>query len=491
MYDGGPIGTRLRGEPGALLPDELPAPRSKRGRSAATLSEALVLTAAAAVLPGLAHLRTGRFRAGLVMLVSYLTALTGAAIAVTRHRETLLELAVQPDWLLAFMLAAVAAALTWVVLLIHSYAVLRPARLRPLEQLVGGTAVAVMCLLVVVPPLTAARYGGLQRELLREVFSPDPAPAAAAVVADGDMAGGDAVDGVLAGGAPAGTQPGPGFAGRRLNILLIGGDADFQGPGFRTGSTTLASVDTRTGDTVLLGLERSLRHVPVFSGRYEVPFDGNQPLSAVYAYGLAHPWLLGEHVPDPGAELLKQTVAHILGQPVGYYGMIGTRGFRELVDAMGGLRLCPDRAVPVPREQVPSGVIRPGCRRLGGRQALWYGQSSTGGDDGRVSRRRCLLWAIARQASALTVLTRFQRLAPVFERSVRTDLPQGMLPGLIGLAAKVRTARIMSVQFVPPAVVPAEPDYPRIRRLTALAIEESRRPQPDPAVVHPLSRACG
>ena len=54
--------------------------------------------------------------------------------------------------------------------------VLRPAGLRPPEALLGGTAVAVICLLAVVPPLTAARYGQLQRDLLHTVFSQDPAP---------------------------------------------------------------------------------------------------------------------------------------------------------------------------------------------------------------------------------------------------------------------------------------------------------------------------
>ena len=94
--------------------------------------------------------------------------------------------------------------------------------------------------------------------------------------------------------------------------------------------------------------------------------------------------------------------------------------------------------------------MKPGCRRLSGREALWYGRSRTGGSDyARISRQKCLIWALARQAGPLTVLRSFERLSGVFKRSVSTDVPRRLLPPLVDLAAKIRNAEITSLQLSP------------------------------------------
>ncbi|MFD2350645.1 hypothetical protein ACFSTC_16920 [Nonomuraea ferruginea] len=46
-----------------------------------------------------------------------------------------------------------------------------------------------------------------------------------------------------------------------MNILLLGGDADDHRPGVRTDSMHLASVDVKTGNTVLFSLPRNLENV--------------------------------------------------------------------------------------------------------------------------------------------------------------------------------------------------------------------------------------
>ncbi|WP_143219847.1 LCP family protein [Actinomadura sp. CNU-125] len=243
---------------------------------------------------------------------------------------------------------------------------------------------------------------------------------------------------------------------------------------------TLASVDTATGDTVLLSLPRNLQQVPVWSGAGRVPYPADGLLNAVYREGTDRPGLLaggGRAVRDPGAELLKRTVGHILGMPVPYYVMVDMRSFRQIVDAVGGVRVCVPEPVPVPRSQVPAGVLAPGCRTLTGREALWYGRSRTDSSDYvRMGRQKCLLWALARQAGPLTVLRSFQRLTEVFAESVGTDVPRGLLPALVGLAAKIRDADVRSLQFVPPVISPGRPDYAAIRRLAARAVRDTAGP---------------
>ncbi|GAA4090787.1 LCP family protein [Actinomadura miaoliensis] len=451
------------------------------------LGETLLVTAVSAVLPGMAHLRAGRVRTGTALLLSYTLALSGLVLAAGRLWSALVDAAVRPDRLAGLVLGCVALAGLWTLLIVHSYVVLRPGGLAWSLRFVGGAAVAVICALAALPPLTVAHYGTLQRDLLDRVFpGRDPAPAALPSTSPGAA-------------PPPPTAPPaaeePPVLPPRLDVLLIGADADVTRPGLRTDSMTVASIDTRTGRTLLLGLPRNLQRVPVWSGRGHVPFPPEELLNAVYALGNARPGVLaggdGRRVRDPGAELLKRTVGHILGRPVPYYAMVDMRSFRELVDAMGGVRVCVGRPVPVPREQIPRGRLKRGCQRLSGREALWYGRSRTGSDDyDRMARQKCLMWAIARQARPLPVLRGFQRLSRTVTRSVSTDLPRGMLPELVRLAGRVRGAEVAGLQFVPPLIRTGDPDYRAIRRMTARAVAASQNGSANAADLHMLGKSC-
>ncbi|RSN55898.1 LCP family protein [Actinomadura sp. WAC 06369] len=457
------------------------------GRNASyAVAEALLMAAVSPALPGLAHLRAGRIRLGGALLAAQAVLLTAAALAFAHLRPLFLQLSVRPGWLTAAMACSVVLAALWALLIVHSYLVLAPAGLSPPWRLAGGTTVSVLCLLVIVPPLTVAHYGHLQRDLVDSVFADGPAPPAA-------QAGGTRAPAPAPGGASPDRDPWAGVP--RLNVLLLGGDADTGRPGVRTDSMTLASVDTGTGDTVLLSLPRNLQHVPVWSDGRRVPYPADGLLNAVYGLGTDRPDLLaggGRAVRDPGAELLKRTVSHILGLPVPYYVMVDMRSFRQIVDAVGGVRVCVAEPVPVPRSQVPAGVLRPGCRTLTGREALWYGRSRTGSSDYvRMGRQKCLLWALARQAGPLTVLRSFQRLTEVFKESVGTDLPQRLLPALVDLSAKIRDADVRSLQFVPPVVSPGRPDYAAIRRMAARALRDGTGPDRGARPLPVLADGCG
>jgi LCP family protein required for cell wall assembly len=465
MDHGSHTATRSIDDRGGRLPAGASPPGRDIGaggaRRAASIREALVVTAVSALIPGLAHVRAGRTRTGAGMIIGCCLAVTGGTIALARHRATLLETAVRPGRLTLCAAAAAVLALAWAVLLIRSYALVRPAAPSAARATAGAAGVAVLCLLATAPPLAVARYAYVQRDLLNSMFAAGPALGTAPPAGDGRTSAAE---------RPATLPP-------RLNLLLLGADADVGRPGLRTDSITVASIDTRTGETTLLSLPRNLQNVPVWSGRRELRYPGAALLNEVYLYGLAHPRALsGPPVRNPGAELLKRTVGRILGLPVSYYGMVDMRSFRQIVDAIGGVRVCIRSAVSVPRQQVPAGIIPAGCRKLSGREALWYGRSRTDSSDfTRMGRQKCLMWAIAQQASPLTILRNFQRLARVFKYSVSTDIPRDLLPGLIALSGKVKDARVSSIQFIPPLVSTGRPDYVKIRTLAHAAIVDSGR----------------
>ncbi|HLV71142.1 MAG TPA: LCP family protein [Vulgatibacteraceae bacterium] len=484
MVDGGPAGERTSAPPGGTRLKDTerdehvpPGGRARRDAAPRRLAAALLAAAVSPVLPGVAHLRAGRVRLGAALLGVQAVLLTAVAIAAGHGRSLVLELSVRPGWLLAVAVGSVVLAGLWAALIIHSYAVLVPEDLSPPLRLAGAAAVSVLCLLAVVPPVTVAHFGRLQRDLVTGTFAEEGGAGAAARPGRPS--------------APPGGDPWARIP--RLNVLLIGGDADVGRPGIRTDSMTLASIDTRTGNTVLLSLPRNLQNVPVWSGRKRIAFPDEELLNAVYETGRERPQVLagGGRVRDPGAELLKRTVGHILGQPVPYYAMVDMRSFRQIVDAVGGVRVCVAKPIPVPRQQVPAGVLKPGCRRLSGREALWYGRSRTGSSDyARMSRQKCLIWALARQAGPLTVLRSFERLSGVFKRSVSTDVPRRLLPPLVDLAAKIRNAEITSLQFVPPVISTGRPDYGKIRRMAGKAIRDSESGSHGTSGLHILSNSC-
>ncbi|MEV3927388.1 hypothetical protein [Actinomadura coerulea] len=159
MVDGGPIGAETRPLPeGATGPAARDRERGRRAREAALreLAEALLIAAVSPALPGIAHLRSGRVRLGAALLTVQALALTAAALAAGHGRPLLLEAAARPVWPAALAAGCVVVAALWAGLIVHSYAVLLPAGLSPLWRLAGGTTVSVLCLLVIVPPLTAA-----------------------------------------------------------------------------------------------------------------------------------------------------------------------------------------------------------------------------------------------------------------------------------------------------------------------------------------------
>lgn len=431
------------------------------------LPRALALTLASALVWGIAHFVTGRRIAGGLLLALYAALTAAAAGAVTVYRSDLLHLAVQPDVLQRLSAALVALGALWILIVIRSYQHLRPPQMALSAKTLGAASVAVMCFGVAVPVAWSAHSTYVYRDALTSIFRTG-------------SENGRHVD-----------SKDPFNGQSRVNILLLGGDAAADRTGVRTDSMTLASVDTKTGDTVLLSLPRNLEHFPMPPGpardRFPYGFTGDGPLNPgllneVYEYAEQHPDVVpGVPKNHRGPELLKATVAGVLGLRVDYYILVDMFGFADIVDAMGGVKIKVTESIPYGLE---GSVLQPGDRRLSGKEALWYGRSRTNSSDYvRMSRQKCLMRAIAEQADPQTVLTSFDKLAAAAKRTLSTDIPQELLPALMKLSNKVKDgAQIRSLQFVPPLIYTGNPDFKLIRTLASGAVSN------DP---HPASPAPG
>lgn len=265
------------------------------------------------------------------------------------------------------------------------------------------------------------------------------------------------------------TQPSNG----RYNVLVVGADAAHDSAGIRTDSIMVASVSATTGRTVLFSLPRNLQWAPFPAGSplrakfprgYWCP-DQSCLLNAVHQLGEQNADLYRRN-PEPGLTALREVVGETLGLRINYHALIDMRGFEQLVDALGGVTLAVGTAVPIGGGASPvEGWIQPGeSVHLNGFEALWFARSRHGSSDyERMARQKCLVNALARQATAATLVSRFNELAAAGASVISTDVPTSEIGRLVELADAGRRLPIASTSFAPPLIEPREPDFRLIR----------------------------
>jgi polyisoprenyl-teichoic acid--peptidoglycan teichoic acid transferase len=430
------------------------------------MGRALGLTLASAMVWGVAHLSAGRRVTGALLLTMFLglTGTLGLVAVLLRanpaYRSQLIAYAVRPEVLAVAGVGLLVVAMLWSTIVIRSYQLARPARTSRSMGAIGGFAVVVLCLSVTTPLVYVAHTAYTQRDLVNSVF---PSGGGA----------GQAID-----------QENPWEGKPRVNVLLLGGDAAGNRVGVRTDSMTLASIDTKTADTVMFSLPRNFENAPM-PGRLKAlfpnGFENDDPrtpglLNEVWQYAEEHPNLQpGVGKGQRGPRLLKAVIGEILGLKVDYYVLVDMFGFAGIIDAMGGVKIKVEQPIPYGQR---GQVIQAGNRRLGGAEAMWYGRSrSDGSDYTRMGRQKCLLSAIAKQANPTTVLTKFNKLARATKRAMATDIPRDLLPPLIDLSGKFKGgAQIRSLQFVPPVINPALPNFRLIRKRVTTALAAPKAP---------------
>lgn len=221
----------------------------------------------------------------------------------------------------------------------------------------------------------------------------------------------DVVDDSFAGDRPA-QQPG-------TAVLLVGSDARDGFDSART-DTIMMLYKPRSGRSVLISLPRD-SYVPI-------PGHGSDKLNAAYAIG--------------GAALLEQTVETVTGVRIDGYYEIGFDGFSELVDAVGGVEICPEQAI---NDELSGLDVPAGCQQIDGVTALAYVRmrySDPEGDIGRAKRQREIVGKVmAKVATPTTVINpvRYWSLG----RAGAGMLSRGADTGTMDLVATV--AGLMSV----------------------------------------------
>jgi polyisoprenyl-teichoic acid--peptidoglycan teichoic acid transferase len=450
-----------------------PAPAgrvARRHRRAQGLRGALGITALATVVPGSGFLYAGRRALGVVVLLLAVGLAGATGWYLRQGLHSALRLVFDPKRLTVAAVVVGVVLVLWVLSIVLTYLMVRPRGVGRWQNLLGSGFVLVLCLVVAAPLAVAARYSLVQADLVSSVFQHNQSATRPTTVSAADPWGGRT----------------------RVNLLLLGGDGGVDREGVRTDSMILASMDVRTGRTVLFSLPRNLMDAPfpvgsplakAYPDGFTGPGDaGNWMLNAIYReVPLTHPGILGKS-DNEGADALKMAVQAILGLPVDYYLLVNLAGFRSVVNAMGGVTVNINQPVPIGGNTdlgvAPDSYLQPGPhQRLNGFQALWFSRGRYGLDDyQRMDRQRCMVDALIAEAKPLRLLRRYEALAATGKKILRSDLPQELLPAFADLILKVKENDVRSVVFRrSERFSPESPDFEWMRSQVQEALTPARK----------------
>lgn len=407
---------------------------------------ALALMAMTLIVPGSAQLAAGNRQVGRIALRIWVVILAGGFLtlvtAVLWH-ELIFWMATTPSMLLALRLALMAAAVGWAYLFFDAWRISQPLTLemghrRAIISLTGVVALGMSAVL-----LFSAHLVGVQRGLVMAMFAGNSVS--------------DAADG-------------------RYNVLLIGADSGVTRWGLRTDSMTLASIDAKTGKTVLIGLPRNMMNFPFPKGSIlakQWPHGYNCStceLNSLSTYSADHKALF-DSFDQPGVEATMEGIEGITGLKINYYAMINMPGFRDLADAIGGVTINVRQPIAIGKTGDVVGWIKPGVKKLSGEQLLWYARSRATSDDySRMARQKCVMNAMLHQVSPATVMKHFGKIAKASAALFTTDIPTSEVDHFAQLALRAKSQKISTLSLVPPLVNTSHPDIATIRSAIDAAI---------------------
>jgi LCP family protein required for cell wall assembly len=252
--------------------------------------------------------------------------------------------------------------------------------------------------------------------------------------------------------------------GRFVSVLLVGADSGRKGyPGHLTDTMIVARVDTQTGQVAFIGLPRDTQGLPIprkwaahdfFGGLYE------QKANTIYTMAA---WYRPDLFPGPkrnkGYRILKEMLAELYGFPIDYFVAVDLRGFRDVIDKLGGVMV--DVQNPVYDDHYPSDdgrgaiklYIRPGYQIMNGKEALAYARSRHATSDfDRSLRQQRVVTSVRDQLDLETLLEPgvLPALMKSFRKSIRTDVPNAKLPKIIALIQSLDLDKRVTLELTPP-----------------------------------------
>lgn len=427
--------------------------RNPEGSSARTRSgRALMLLLLTIFIPGGAQVVAGNRKIGRFALT--VTMICWAALIIMLalfliNRGILIEFFANTTVQLVMAVIFAALAVGWLFLFANTLFLIKPKMLAP-----GMLAiVSVIALVAVLATSGLLGYGSYvvntSRDTISHVFDEGPAF--------------EPVDG-------------------RYNLLVLGGDAGQNRISLRPDSTSVWSVDAKTGQTAIISIPRNFQNTP---------FPESSPMHKLYPNGFncgdecifnaIYSKVEEQHkdlypgVENPGAQATMEGVEGITGLKIQGYVVVDMAGFAEFIDAMGGININSGGWVPWRGPARTDTTVRtrwfaPGVQHFDGQQALWFARSRYFTSDyHRIRRQQCMQDAMIKQFNPQTVLTRFGQIMSAGKQLVQTNIPQSQLGSFVNLADKSQAYDVVRLTLGAPDFGTAAerfstyPDFNRIK----------------------------
>jgi LCP family protein required for cell wall assembly len=241
----------------------------------------------------------------------------------------------------------------------------------------------------------------------------------------------------------------------RLNILLIGSDQRPNQGTYNTDTLIVVSIDPTTKQVAMFSLPRDSSNLPLPPGPLANAYGGVYPnkINSLFTAVRNRGDLVAGNNKTRGYNALKLVLGNLYQLDIKYFVEVNFDGFKQVVDAMGGVTI--NVQVPVIDDSYPSDTgrhariyIPAGIQHMTGAQALVYARSRHGSDDfDRGYRQQRVLTSMREQANIPNLIPRIPELFAAFKATVKTDIPQGDMAKLAGLAGSVDTKNIRSYVF--------------------------------------------
>jgi polyisoprenyl-teichoic acid--peptidoglycan teichoic acid transferase len=284
---------------------------------------------------------------------------------------------------------------------------------------------------------------------------------------------------------------------QRINILLLGyGGPGHDGP-YLTDSVMLLSIRPGSHEAFMISLPRDLWvKIPA------LPNDRSMSgkLNSAYAIGIDrvdYPNVRSDwKTATGGGDLAAATVSQVTGQPIDYWVGVDFKAFRDVVNALGGIKVNVPTALDDP--YFPAGEttgmmhihIDAGSQQFDGERALEYARSrETTSDFDRSRRQQLIMLAVRQRVFSVNAVPHLLSLLGALQDNVRTDLRPAEMQQLASLAGHIRDQDIRRVavdtsnflrsgfsangQYV---LQPLDPTYGALQRYLAMAL-------PDPSAL--------
>ncbi|WLD93102.1 LytR family transcriptional regulator [Alkalihalobacillus sp. AL-G] len=183
-----------------------------------------------------------------------------------------------------------------------------------------------------------------------------------------------------------------------ISILLMGVD---ERPGDRGRSDTMIviTVNPKKESMYMFNIPRDTRTLIVGRGYQD-------KINHAYAFG--------------GTKMAVETVENFLDIPIDYYFKVNMQGFKDIVDAVGGVTVKNEFSFTDGGNTFEKGEIH-----LTGKEALSYvrmRKKDPDGDLGRNERQRQVIKAVIDEGASVSSLTKFDDVLDVISENVKTNM---------------------------------------------------------------------